>query len=287
MPDPVTLHRGDCLEVMRSLPADHFDAIITDPPYHLASIVRRFGADDAAPAAHGTDGLFRRSSRGFMGKEWDGGDIAFRAETWAECLRVLKPGGHLLAFNHSRTFHHMAVAIEAAGFEARDSVLDLYTTADAWAAFLDSLTGDQLGGLRRALAGADSPLMAWLYGTGFPKSHDVAKAIDKDLTGIVRGAAGAAKDGDPRRSFGQHYERSDKGDPITPAAQEWAGWGTALKPAFEPIFLARKPLSESSIARQHLATGTGGLNIDAARIPAGADKALRSGRRPLARQSGP
>lgn len=247
MSDAVTLFRGDCLDVMRGLPADHYDAVITDPPYHLASIVRRFGAGDAAPATHGADGLFARASKGFMGKEWDGGDIAFRRETWAEVLRVLKPGGHLLAFNHSRTWHHMAVAIEAAGFEARDSLM-------------------------------------WLYGTGFPKSHDVAKGIDKALGAGGSSSAGASGRGEPAgNAYGAglnvNFAARPKYDAETPEGREWSGWGTALKPAFEPIFLARKPLVEASIARQHLATGTGGLNIDAARIPSGPDKATKSGAR--------
>ncbi|AKY02704.1 DNA methylase [Rhodobacter phage RcSaxon] len=235
-PAGATLHPGDCLAVMAGLPADHYDAVVTDPPYHLLSIVRRFGKSNAAPAQEGTDGNFARSSRGFMGKEWDGGDIAFRPETWAEVLRVLKPGAHLAAFNHSRTWHRMTAAIEDAGFEIRDSVLDLYATGPAWADFLDSLTGDQIKGLARALAYADRAALAWIYGTGFPKSHNVAKALEK---------AGAPLD---QIAAGQ-------------------GWGTALKPAFEPIVLARKPLAETSVARQFTATGTGALNIDAARLP--------------------
>lgn len=195
---PVSLLEGDCLEVMAAIEADTFDAIVTDPPYHLTSIVKRFGGSNAA-AAKGTAIYGNKGAqKGFMGKEWDGGDITFRAETWAEMLRIAKPGAHLVAFNHSRTWHHMAVAIEASGWEIRDSLM-------------------------------------WLYGTGFPKSHDVPRGLEK---------LGAPPE----------------------SCANWQGWGTALKPAFEPIVLARKPLSESSIARQHLATGTGGLNIDSARV---------------------
>lgn len=131
----LTLHEGDCLEVMASLPENHFDAIVTDPPYHLASIVKRFGGEHAAPASEGTDGLFKRSSKGFMGKSWDGGDIAFRPETWAAALRVLKPGGHLVAFSAARTYSHMAVAIEVAGFEMRDAILSLYSASVEWRVF--------------------------------------------------------------------------------------------------------------------------------------------------------
>lgn len=275
MPEPVTLHHGDCLEVLAGLPADHFDAIVTDPPYHLTSIVRRFGAEGAAPAQPGTDGLFQRGSRGFMGQTWDGGDIAFRPETWAALWRVTKPGGHLVAFNHSRTWAHMAVAIEAAGWEMRDSILDIYAAGAAWAGFLDSLTPDQIKAQRRALAAADAPLLAWLYGCGFPKSHDVAKGIDKAL-GAEREVVGRRRTnkgdsgGQTYAALGEFSQSRfvDVTAPATPEAAAWQGWGTALKPAWEPIVLARKPLRESSIARQHLATGTGGLNIDAARVPA-------------------
>lgn len=270
----LVLHEGDCLEVLGRLPEAHFDAIVTDPPYHLTSIVKRFGGAGAAAARPGTDGLFQRSSRGFMGKTWDGGDIAFRVETWAAALRVLKPGGHLVAFSAARTYHHMALAIELAGFEMRDALLSLYSASLAWRDFLDGLAPEQVGALARAAAASDAPLLAWLYGCGFPKSHDVAKAIDKALTGVTRGAAGAPVEGDVKRSFGQHYSRTEKGDPITPEAQEWEGWGTALKPAWEPIVLARKPLAEGSVARQHMATGTGGLNIDAARLGGGEERKI-------------
>ena len=161
------------------------DSIVTDPPYHLQSIVDRFGKESSAPAQHGTDGAFARASKGFMGQEWDGGDIAFRQETWELALKLLKPGGHLLAFSASRNYHRMAVAIEDAGFEIRDQ-------------------------------------MMWLYGSGFPKSMNV-------------------------------------GD----------GWGSALKPAHEPIVMARKQLSEKSIKENVLKHGTGGINIDGCRIPYG------------------
>ncbi|WP_282129374.1 DNA-methyltransferase [Roseobacter litoralis] len=278
----LTLHEGDCIEVMAALPENHFDAIVTDPPYHLASIVKRFGGNGAAPAKPGTDGLFQRSSKGFMGKEWDGGDIAFRVETWAAALRVLKPGGHLVAFSAAKTYHHMSLAIEVAGFEMRDAILSLYSASDAWRQFLDSLSPEQVGALARACASADAPLLAWLYGSGFPKSHDVSKGIDK-LLGAAR-AEGVAKGksklggGDVSASGmtgGTYYETTA----ATPEAAAWEGWGAALKPGWEPIVLARKPLSEKSIARQHLSTGTGGLNIDAARIPSEAGKATKSNSR--------
>jgi DNA modification methylase len=293
----ITLHRGDALEVVAGLEPDTFDAIVTDPPYHLTSIVRRFGGAGAAPAQEGTDGAFSRASRGFMGKEWDGGDIAFRASTWAAFARILKPGGHLVAFNHSRTWHRMTCAIEDAGFEVRDSIADLYATGPAWAAFLDSLDPDQARAFARAVAGGGGPMLAWLYGTGFPKSHDVAKGIDKSLG--VEGTFGDPKSaahagwierGAMRAGQGaEGWQRPWMDDPEAveaaareylpgaPEAAAWKGWGTALKPAIEPIVLARKPLAESSIARQHLATGTGGLNIGETRIPGNTPGPSRAG----------
>ena len=174
---------GDCLEEMQKLIDDgvQVDSIVTDPPYHLTSIVERFGKEGSAPAQEGTDGAFARASKGFMGKEWDGGDIAFRKETWELAMKLLKPGGHLLAFSGSRTYHRMAVAIEDAGFEIRDQIM-------------------------------------WLYGSGFPKSLNI-------------------------------------GD----------GWGTALKPAHEPIVMAKKRL-EGTNKQNKDKYGTGGINIDECRI---------------------
>jgi site-specific DNA-methyltransferase (adenine-specific) len=171
-----TLHHGDCIEVMRGMTDGSVDSIVTDPPYEL----------------------------GFMGKSWDSTGIAYSVEMWTEALRVLKPGGHLLAFSGSRTYHRMACAIEDAGFEIRDQIM-------------------------------------WLYGSGFPKSLNVSKAIDK-AAGAMREVVG------------------------TPAAQQWEGWGTALKPAHEPIVMARKPLSEKTVAANVLEHGTGALNIDGSRI---------------------
>ena len=190
---------GDCLEEMQRLIDDgvKVDAVVTDPPYHLTSITERFGKEGSAPAQHGTDGAFARASRGFMGKEWDGGDIAFRKQTWALCFELLKAGGHLLAFSGSRTYHRMAVAIEDAGFEIRDQIM-------------------------------------WIYGSGFPKSLNIGKKIE----GLE-------------------------------------GWGTALKPAHEPIVLARKPISEKSIADNVVKHGTGALNIDGCRIEPDDDAKIR------------
>jgi site-specific DNA-methyltransferase (adenine-specific) len=191
-----TLHVGDCRDVLRDYPADHFDSIVSDPPYGLS----------------------------FMGKGWDEGVPG--EEFWQEALRVAKPGAHLLAFGGTRTFHRLTVAIEDAGWEIRDC-------------------------------------MMWLYGSGFPKSHDVSKAIDKDA-GIWRGRAGAVVSGNPAMG-GPNYERTDKGEPATPEASAWQGWGTALKPAWEPVIVARKPLS-GTVADNVLRYGTGALNIDGCRV---------------------
>ena len=193
---------GDCREVLRGLPDNSIDSVVTDPPYEL----------------------------GFMGKSWDSSGIAYDVSVWVECLRVLKPGGHVLAFGGSRTFHRMAVAIEDAGFEIRDSI-------------------------------------AWMYGSGFPKSLDVSKAIDK-TAGHWRGKSAGVVSGN-NSMVGGNYERTPKGEPITPEAQEWKGWGTALKPAFEPIFVGRKPFAKgATVAQNVLEWGVGGLNIDASRIEA-------------------
>ncbi len=200
---PHVLH-GDARTELRRIGAGTVDAIVTDPPYEL----------------------------GFMAKGWDATGIAFDVDLWAECLRVLKPGGHLLAFGGTRTYHRMVVAIEDAGFEIRDSI-------------------------------------HWIYGSGFPKSLDVSKAIDKG-EGHWRGRAGSVVS--ENASMGAaNYERSPKGDPITPEAATWAGWGTALKPAHEPIVVARKPLV-GTVAANVLAHGTGAINVDGCRVESEPDR---------------
>lgn len=198
---------GNCIEVLKRLDENSIDAIITDPPYEL----------------------------GFMGKSWDKSGIAFNTEVWSECLRVLKPGGHMLAFGGSRTFHRIAVAIEDAGFELRDTLM-------------------------------------WVYGSGFPKSHDVSKGIDKKKGKERKVIRKNPNDREKRNNLMSDYGLHGgvgKGyitAPATPEAQMWEGWGTALKPAFEPIILARKPISEKNIAENVLKWGTGGINIDDCRV---------------------
>jgi DNA modification methylase len=182
---------------------------------------------------------------GFMGKSWDASGIAFCPNTWREVLRIMKPGAHLVAFGAPKNYHRLACAIEDAGFEIRDSLM-------------------------------------WVFGTGFPKSMDVSKAIDK-AAGAEREVVGIRNDGRGRSS--QKIDNHGAGDtgighadgskqvyeetaPATDEAKQWDGWGTALKPAYEPIVLARKPLSEKTVAANVLRWGTGALNIDATRIEA-------------------
>lgn len=255
----VTLHAGDCLAVLDRLPENSIDACVTDPPYHLTSIVKRFGASDAAPAQHGKDGLFARSARGFMGKTWDGGDVAFRPETWVKVLRVLKPGAHLLAFSAARNFGHLQIAVEAAGFETRDCILDIIDLDPRITAFVGSLSDEQRAAFLRCIEDSDfGGLMAWIFGSGFPKSHRIAFDYEKRLC---------------ETRDGKFYYR-DSGEAMRreppfrhPLAEQWSGAGTALKPAFEPIIVARKPLGDGmSVAENVEAFGTGALNIDAARI---------------------
>ena len=221
------------------------DAIVTDPPYHLTSIVERFGKEGSAPAKD-KDGTFKRQSVGFMGKEWDGGDIAFDPMTWSLCLGLLKPGGHLIAFSASRNYHRMAVAIENAGFEIRDQIM-------------------------------------WIYGSGFPKSLNIGKAVDKKQ-GNERESLGmydprSLQDGANRteRAIGNQQVANYESSMVekTKGNSEWEGWGTALKPAHEPIVLARKPLSEKSIVDNVLKWGTGAINIDGCRIEGDSDAKTR------------
>lgn len=225
---------GDCLEVMRGMEENSVDAIVCDPPYELTSIVKRFGKKGSKAAKHGTDGRFSRLSKGFMGKTWDGTGIAMRPEVWQEALRVAKPGAYLLAFGGTRTFHRLACAIEDAGWILKDT-------------------------------------LSWNYGSGFPKSHDVSKALDHKA-GAEREIVGKGK---PKKTASQCFHESGQnrvgaqktfyGDPITPEAKQWEGFGTALKPAWEPVILAQKPL-EGTYAENVLRWGCGALNIDACKI---------------------
>ena len=231
-----TIHNGDCIETMKAMPPESVDAIVCDPPYGLSNTTPAQVADTITKWAGGDRGHVP-TGRGFMGKSWDA--FVPPPAVWDECLRVLKPGGHMVVFAGSRTHDLMGLSIRLAGFEMRDS-------------------------------------LAWLYGSGFPKSHDVSKGIDK-LAGAEREIVGPyIRRGDSKpyavnsSASVEFNNASTKGDitaPATPEAAQWDGWGTALKPAFEPIVLARKPLAEKTVARNVLAHGTGAINVDATRIP--------------------
>ena len=225
---------GDSRVVLTTLADNSIDSVVTDPPYALVSIAKRFGKEGSAPAK-GND-AYIRASKGFMSQTWDTGDTAHDPLFWREVYRVLKPGAHVLAFAGTRTYHRLACAIEDAGFEVRD-------------------------------------MIAWLYGSGFPKSHNVSKSIDR-AAGAEREVIGPgrwnsvkgdnAKQQDALiRPGGKHDETA----PATPEAAAWEGWGTALKPAQEPIVVARKPLN-GTVAANVLVHGTGALNIDGCRVEA-------------------
>jgi site-specific DNA-methyltransferase (adenine-specific) len=203
---------GNNLDILPTLADNSIDSIVTDPPYEL----------------------------GFMGKKWDSSGIAYSVELWQQCLRVLKPGGHLLAFSGSRTYHRMVVSIEDAGFEIRD-------------------------------------MISWISNKTFPKSLNIGKAIDKaagaerEVIGKHSAPAGksAVMTGSRTVTEAGFWARGDTDvditAPATDEAKQWDGWGTGLKPTVEPIVMARKPV-EGTIANNVLIYGTGGLNIDASRI---------------------
>ena len=197
------IYLGNCENELKNLPDNSVDSVVTDPPYEL----------------------------GFMGKSWDSTGIAYNVDMWKEVFRVLKPGGHLLSFGGSRTYHRMACAIEDAGFEIRDQIM-------------------------------------WVYGSGFPKSLDVAKALDK-MAGVefeAKPASGVGFMNSSDDGYNTTLNQLVQTGESTDEARKWKGWGTALKPAHEPIVMARKPLSEKTVAKNVLEHGTGAINIDGSRI---------------------
>jgi len=260
--DEYKLYHGNMLDMLEVIEPNSIDSIVTDPPYGLTSITKPFGKEGSAPAStKNNDGSFARLSRGFMGKEWDGSGIEYNIDTWKKCYEVLKPGGYLLAFGGSRTSHRIACAIEDAGFEIRDTIM-------------------------------------WLYGSGFPKSMNIGLAIDKK-NGVESKVVGYADttmpdfrdvgkkqkeiSGIDKLTFGQIENSERKETPIYKAQNEWQGWGTALKPSFEPIIVARKPF-KGSLVDNVIENGVGGINIDECRVPF--EKTKNPATNPLYRKNG-
>jgi DNA modification methylase len=270
------LLRGDCLELLRGLPDCSVDSVVTDPPYEL----------------------------GFMGKRWDASGVAYSVELWGECLRVLKPGGHLLAFGGTRTYHRMVVAIEDAGFEIRDSIhwiygsgfpksLDVSKAIDkvngeqdrlhkftAWmrttglsARQIDTITGTNMGGHYLTAKSQPAIPTAELWAVIRPYCGDVPGWVDELVARVeAERVIVGTRDVPIGHSFAGPTYGGDSSNkevavtaPATPEAQRWSGWGTALKPAHEPVVVARKPLS-GTVAGNVLGWGVGGLNIDACRV---------------------
>tara|TARA_R110000772_G_scaffold52404_4_gene120163 strand:+ start:3885 stop:5174 length:1290 start_codon:yes stop_codon:yes gene_type:complete len=236
------IEQGMNQDILKTYPDNHFDSIVTDPPYGIE----------------------------FLGKDWDNNTGAI--ETWEQCYRVLKPGGHILAFSAARTYHHLATNIESVGFEIRDQIM-------------------------------------WIYASGFPKAQDIGKAIDKragklqsktylpnieDNREVKNSSTGSPRCNMCHTSYGVIHKKCNREDCIKPweqtsADNEWSGWKTALKPAHEPIVMARKPFKGSAIDNV-LKHGTGALNIDATRIQydgqADIDEYLNNKKGPMERGNG-
>jgi len=369
----VMLHCGDCLDVLARMPENSVDSVVTDPPYHLTSIVKRFGNSNPADVEKNAAGRkiagqgtspHGRAAAGFMGKQWDGGDIAFQPATWAAVLRVLKPGGYLLAFSATRSYHRMGVAIEDAGFEIRDQIGWCYASG-----FPKSLNvSRKLDGTRCSCARPERPDPLLQHDLRCVRSADVSspEPVRKERPEVLfqgvpehglhgamlraeseeggqgceeqslegrrhasqearelrfgevcplpgspafNGEDGRLCDGTPegdgrmdrpavdpdrmrppRRSQAAEQSASELGTVAgQPKPQDGGAWphcgrcgkpivpdglGTALKPAWEPICVARKPLSESSVAANVLKWGTGALNIDGCRVEAADQESL-------------
>ena len=237
------LHLGDCLEVMKSMPDNSIDAVISDPPYGLSFMNKEwdsFGSDTRQPGDEHyvtPDNPYGRSKARYgYGSKLQKSMQEFQfamTPVFEEALRVAKPGAYLLCFGGTRTFHRMACAIEDAGWEIRDCIM-------------------------------------WVYGSGFPKSMDVAKAIDK-ASGYVGEVIGertvdVGMQGGHMHAGRKQQQQQQQVRSLSPEAKEWEGWGTCLKPAWEPIIVARKPL-DGTVAHNVLTWGVGAMNIDACRVP--------------------
>lgn len=226
------VYHGNCLDELKNLPDNSIDAIVTDPPYGLGNADPDYIMSALKMWIEG-DREHIPAGKGFMGKQWDA--FVPPPAVWDECFRVLKPGGHILVFAGTRTQDLMGLSVRMAGFEIRDSI-------------------------------------SWIYGSGFPKSLDISKALDK-MAGAEREVIG--RNPNSRENATKEntlYESGTVGKtdfitaPATDAAKQWSGWGTALKPALEPIIVGRKPLSEKNVASNVLKWGTGGINIDGSRV---------------------
>ena len=243
-------HTTGIVEWLEEYDGPRFHAILSDPPYALISIAKRFGPGQA-PAQEGEDGRYSRLSKGFMGQTWDGFDSLESYQDWigiwSKLLidKALYPGAVALFFGGTRTFHHLGVGLEHGGFEIVDSIL-----------------------------------IPWLHGQGFPKSHDISKGLDK-AAGAEREVVGTKKRRDIRnlkskKARASGVSASMRGDPeyvdlditlpATPDAEDWEGYGTALKPAWEPVFVCRAPRGDRTFAELAVQYGTGALNIDGARV---------------------
>jgi len=232
------IYQGNNLETLKTFPDNSIDSIVTDPPYGLGK------EPDALEVLQSwiTTGYHEIKGKGFMGKEWDA--FVPQPNFWKECLRVLKPGGHLLSFAGTRTYDWIVIGLRIAGFEIRDQI-------------------------------------AWVYSSGFPKSHDISKAIDKmmgaerEVVGKEKGAGTTGVNSNGNQTF-VAKNKYDDGTyditaPSTDQAKQWQGWGTALKPALEPIVMARKPL-DGTVANNVLKHGVGGINIDGCRVGLNGEK---------------
>ncbi len=241
----LTVYHGDCLNVMNDMEDNSVDSIVTDPPYGLSE-----QPDITEVLRHWLNGDdYEHNSGGFMGKDWD--SFVPGPSIWKECLRVLKPGGHLLAFSGTRTQDLMGISLRLGGFEIRDTI-------------------------------------CWCFGSGFPKSLDISKAIDR-VAGVEREVVGKQQWNTSSRTNNVDIKSGTKtyipggGEenyppitaPATPEAKQWDGWGTGLKPAIELIVMCRKPISEKTIAANVLRWGTGAINIDGCRVGVGPGELIK------------
>ncbi len=272
MNERYTLLNGDSLEVLKTLPDNSIDSIVTDPPYGLSEEPKI----EEVLQAWLTTGTYKPQSKagGFMGQAWD--SFVPGPDIYRECYRVLKPGGYLLAFSGSRTLDLTTIAIRLASFEIRDSFSYLKDTNEDLFSLLNSFDDPQREAFLRLLNSQEGGIGNWAYSTGKPKGADVSLLFDKSNKVLserpIRGWRSVSKTKDnSAHSWG--YNSMKEGDtllpitgPVSQEAKEWEGWFTSLKPTYEPIVMARKPLQSSTLENIRLHK-TGALNIGATRIP--------------------